>query len=324
MCYREILPILDRHGVGVLGVSSHRRQVGLAGESTETSVSGVLAGPDEVDERSGRCFRCLRRPSRFKGFDRPDPPALLPEFDRTNHTCPLSNSPPWSRHHQPTPSPQPGMSCRPKSSVATRTFLRTNSTRNVRHLLSAACYAPLRCRAFVQTMFLAYGGLGLAWVTLWLPLVSDRNPSSSAAAATAAAATAVAAAAELEAETIRNENGELSAGMSTGESRAGAGLTAASLNPNGDDSSSSSSPSLPVETVVFEEQSGLGDGEGAWEGEGGGVKEGSVLEGFLAVPWKEYATNGQIWSIAAAHMAHNWGLYVLLAWLPTYFVQVLV
>lgn len=51
-------------------------------------------------------------------------------------------------------------------------------------------------------------------------------------------------------------------------------------------------------------------------------REGGVLGGFRDVPWKEYATNGQIWSIAAAHMSHNWGLYVMLAWLPTYFNQV--
>ncbi|CAN0116474.1 unnamed protein product [Laminaria digitata] len=48
---------------------------------------------------------------------------------------------------------------------------------------------------------------------------------------------------------------------------------------------------------------------------------GGILKGFGDVPWKAYATNGQIWSIASAHMSHNWGLYVMLAWLPTYFNQ---
>lgn len=163
-------------------------------------------------------------------------------------------------------------------------------------------------------MFLAYGGLGLAWVILWLPLVADRNPSSSAAAAaTAAAAVAAAEAAQVDAEARRSENGQLTEVFFAG---GGAG---AGVNPNGDGSSSSSAPPLlPVETVVLEERSSREDGEAAV----GPAKEGSILEGFLSVPWKEYATNGQIWSIAAAHMAHNWGLYVLLAWLPTYFVQV--
>eukprot|EP00903_Cladosiphon_okamuranus_P014884 g13783.t1 len=168
-----------------------------------------------------------------------------------------------------------------------------------------------------QIMFLAYGGLGLAWVALWLPLVADRNPSSSAAAA-AEAATAAEAEAEaeaeitqVEAETRRSENGQL-AGVFAGD---GAGVN---LNGVGSSSSSSSAtPPFPVETVVLEERSSQEDtGDG-----GGGEKEGGILEGFLAVPWKVYATNGQIWSIASAHMAHNWGLYVLLAWLPTYFVQ---
>ena len=57
--------------------------------------------------------------------------------------------------------------------------------------------------------------------------------------------------------------------------------------------------------------------EGGEEGEGLGV-----LREFRSVPWKAYATNGQILTITAAHMAHNWGLYVMLAWLPTYFSQV--
>ena len=50
-------------------------------------------------------------------------------------------------------------------------------------------------------------------------------------------------------------------------------------------------------------------------------QSGGIMKGFGDVPWKAYATNGQIWSIASAHMSHNWGLYVMLAWLPTYFNQ---
>lgn len=52
----------------------------------------------------------------------------------------------------------------------------------------------------------------------------------------------------------------------------------------------------------------------------GGI--GDIIGGIQGVPWKAYATNGQIWSIASAHMAHNWGLYVMLAWLPTYYNEV--
>lgn len=104
-------------------------------------------------------------------------------------------------------------------------------------------------------------------------------------------------------------------------------------------SSSSRGFALPTEeALLFAEGKSENNGErrAATTGDGGpvlasvvegvsprtGQEEGGVWEGFLAVPWKKYATNGQIWTVCAAHMSHNWGLYVLLAWLPTYYVQV--
>lgn len=105
-----------------------------------------------------------------------------------------------------------------------------------------------------------------------------------------------------------------------------------------------SARSLPVETVAVTpsnarlatgaEQAGVdgreairnsqGKAPPAAEGAKQGRQEGSsdMLRGFQSVPWKAYATDGQILTITAAHMAHNWGLYVMLAWLPTYFSQV--
>ncbi|CAM9951251.1 unnamed protein product, partial [Ectocarpus sp. 13 AM-2016] len=162
-------------------------------------------------------------------------------------------------------------------------------------------------------MFVVYGALGLAWVALWLPLVSDK-PSSPASAADDAETPDVSA-------TTANA-GRIRPGRDAGEGalpsatppppaalvgageKTGVGVGSANGGSGG---------ALPVETVALEGE----EGGGAVAGEGGG----GVWEGFRAVPWKEYVTNGQIWSIAAAHMAHNWGLYVLLAWLPTYFVQ---
>ncbi|CBN74929.1 Similar to transporters, possibly for inorganic phosphate [Ectocarpus siliculosus] len=164
-----------------------------------------------------------------------------------------------------------------------------------------------------QTMFLAYGALGLAWIALWLPLVSDkpRSPASAADAAETPDASATTASAG-RIRPGRDAGGGVvsSATPSPQAALAGAGEKAAVGvgSANG-----GSGGALPVETVALEGE----EGGGAAAGEGGG----GVLEGFRAVPWKEYVTNGQIWSIAAAHMAHNWGLYVLLAWLPTYFVQ---
>ncbi len=37
------------------------------------------------------------------------------------------------------------------------------------------------------------------------------------------------------------------------------------------------------------------------------------------VPWREILNKGPVWAIIVAHFCNNWGLYVLLAWLPSYF-----
>lgn len=190
-------------------------------------------------------------------------------------------------------------------------------------------------------MFLAYGGLGLAWVALWLPLVSDRSPSSSKLAKAARAARAapalegIPAAGTPEAPSTPSTAAAAIATATADTAPPGAGRIANGDGGSGGDSSNGAALPLQVETVALDKLSWAGGGgtaaaapDGSVSGVSGGAgggrvpREGGVLEGFLAVPWKEYATNGQIWSIAAAHMSHNWGLYVLLAWLPTYFVQV--
>jgi ACS family sodium-dependent inorganic phosphate cotransporter len=35
-------------------------------------------------------------------------------------------------------------------------------------------------------------------------------------------------------------------------------------------------------------------------------------------PWREFLKRGPVWAIIVAHFCNNWGLYVLLSWLPTY------
>ena len=37
------------------------------------------------------------------------------------------------------------------------------------------------------------------------------------------------------------------------------------------------------------------------------------------IPWKRLLTEPAVWAIIVAHFCSNWSLYVLLAWLPTYF-----
>ncbi|MBL8983595.1 MAG: MFS transporter [Gemmatimonadetes bacterium] len=58
----------------------------------------------------------------------------------------------------------------------------------------------------------------------------------------------------------------------------------------------------------------------AWFGlvpEGRGVA--ATDSGGQAVPWRRIFTTPAVWAIITCHFAHNWALYLLLAWLPSYF-----
>ncbi len=41
-----------------------------------------------------------------------------------------------------------------------------------------------------------------------------------------------------------------------------------------------------------------------------------------AIPWRRFFTSAPVWAIICASFATNWGLYVLLSWLPSYFAAV--
>mmetsp|Transcript_25077 Transcript_25077/g.32552 ORF Transcript_25077/g.32552 Transcript_25077/m.32552 type:complete len:586 (-) Transcript_25077:241-1998(-) len=43
------------------------------------------------------------------------------------------------------------------------------------------------------------------------------------------------------------------------------------------------------------------------------------LETLSDIPWGGFVKSKEVVALAVAHMAQNWGLYLLLAWLPTYF-----
>ena len=45
------------------------------------------------------------------------------------------------------------------------------------------------------------------------------------------------------------------------------------------------------------------------------------MAALRALPWKEARDSQSVWATAAAHCANNWGLYVSLAWLPSFFSQ---
>jgi len=39
------------------------------------------------------------------------------------------------------------------------------------------------------------------------------------------------------------------------------------------------------------------------------------------IPWRGILSKGPVWAIVIGHFANNWGLYVLLSWLPSYFAS---
>lgn len=40
-----------------------------------------------------------------------------------------------------------------------------------------------------------------------------------------------------------------------------------------------------------------------------------------SVPWREIFSKAPVWAIVVGHFCNNWGLYVLLSWLPSYFAS---
>lgn len=49
------------------------------------------------------------------------------------------------------------------------------------------------------------------------------------------------------------------------------------------------------------------------------VDDGAEARNDRKVPWRQLLSRKAVWAIIIAHFCNNWGLYVLLAWLPSYF-----
>ncbi|HEY2663199.1 MAG TPA: MFS transporter, partial [Candidatus Binataceae bacterium] len=49
----------------------------------------------------------------------------------------------------------------------------------------------------------------------------------------------------------------------------------------------------------------------------------SAITPPAAVPWRRIFSEPAVWAIALAHTCNNWGLYILLLWLPTYLNKIL-
>lgn len=46
-------------------------------------------------------------------------------------------------------------------------------------------------------------------------------------------------------------------------------------------------------------------------------------EPVKSIPWKAILSKGPVWALIVCHFCHNWGTFILLTWMPTYYNQVL-
>jgi hypothetical protein len=37
------------------------------------------------------------------------------------------------------------------------------------------------------------------------------------------------------------------------------------------------------------------------------------------IPWKLLLSRKEVWAIILSHFCHNWGVFILLTWMPTYY-----
>lgn len=54
------------------------------------------------------------------------------------------------------------------------------------------------------------------------------------------------------------------------------------------------------------------------------IMEGSrSKEPVTVIPWKLILSKAPVWALIVSHFCHNWGTFILLTWMPTYYNQVL-
>lgn len=53
------------------------------------------------------------------------------------------------------------------------------------------------------------------------------------------------------------------------------------------------------------------------------IMGGSVSkEPVTSIPWKLILSKAPVWALIISHFCHNWGTFILLTWMPTYYSQV--
>jgi ACS family sodium-dependent inorganic phosphate cotransporter len=48
-----------------------------------------------------------------------------------------------------------------------------------------------------------------------------------------------------------------------------------------------------------------------------------LKEPVTSIPWKLILSKPPVWALIVSHFCHNWGTFILLTWMPTYYNQVL-
>lgn len=41
-----------------------------------------------------------------------------------------------------------------------------------------------------------------------------------------------------------------------------------------------------------------------------------------SIPWGKLLSRKEVWALIVCHFCHNWGTFILLSWMPTYYNQV--
>ena len=47
-----------------------------------------------------------------------------------------------------------------------------------------------------------------------------------------------------------------------------------------------------------------------------------VQDATQTIPWKLILSKPPVWALIVSHFCHNWGTFILLTWMPTYYNQV--
>ncbi|KAL6747732.1 sodium-dependent phosphate transport protein 1, chloroplastic [Haematococcus lacustris] len=90
-------------------------------------------------------------------------------------------------------------------------------------------------------------------------------------------------------------------------------------NTLGADSIAPGTHSPPSTSVTTKAASGAVAVEGGADGVAAGAEGGSTL----VIPWRALLSRSEVWAIIVCHFCHNWGTFILLTWMPTYYNQVL-